>query len=447
MVKKSADVLVIGAGAAGLAAAQKLSERKLSVTILEARDRIGGRINTHNSTASAFAIELGAEFVHGKSPELLQLANAAGLTLCDVPERHWFVERGRLITSSSRWEGLERLMDELKRETDDRSFQEFLDSVPDGQETPESMALAVRYVQDFHAARINQIGTKGLNNVNEAAEKIDGDKSFRFVGGYGQISEWLRDNATQQGATFYLNTVVEQIRWQKDRVVVRTNDSRTFAASKCVVTLPVGVLQALPPTEGAVRFHPPLPDNKLKAIATLPMGQVTKIILKFSERFWEEMELPSDDGQSKSLWPLSFIHSTEGPFRTWWTMLPGRLTLLTGWGGGPEVESLAARDEKVVVSEALDSLARILSVSANSLRTKLEASFFHDWQSDPFSRGAYSYLPVGGLAAQQDLSTAIDDTLFFAGEALADGHVGTVHGAIMSGARVANDILGHSSLR
>src|SRR6266850_5511447 len=216
------DVLIIGAGAAGLSAARQLSARGLAVTILEARDRVGGRINTQRNTSVPVPIELGAEFVHGKAPELFELIDAASLTLWDVPERHWFLENDRLIKFESLWDKINKIMERMKRTPVDITFQEFLNSLPDDNETSKIKTRVSRFVQDFHAARLDRVGTKGLNRVNEASESIDSEKSFRFPGGYDQITNWLSKQAMQQGAVVHLNTVVKEIRWQMNKVLVGT---------------------------------------------------------------------------------------------------------------------------------------------------------------------------------------------------------------------------------
>jgi monoamine oxidase len=170
------------------------------------------------------------------------------------------------------------------------------------------------------------------------------------------------------------------------------------------------------------------------------MGQVVKVTLQFQEPFWEELELPAEEG-SQSLQELSFIHSFTAPFPTWWTTLPERSPLLVGWVGGPEALALLKNEHEFITDQAIKSLANLLRIQVITVREKLVKAYFHNWQSDPFARGAYSYLPVGGVEAQSILSSSIDDTLFFAGEALGDGHIGTVHGAMMSGSRAAAEIL------
>jgi monoamine oxidase len=463
---KSSDVLIIGAGAAGLAAARDLSVAGRKVIVLEARDRIGGRIFTRRDPAAAIPIELGAEFVHGKSPELWHLAQRAHLELYEVSERHLYFENGKLIKSKNFWAKIEGLNEKMRSAGTDQSFKDFLSSLPDDEETRRAKAMAVRYVEGFHAARIDRIGIHGLVKANEAADSIEGDKSFRFLNGYDSAVQALRAEAESHGATIRLNTVIKEIRWSGNGVeAVRDGGSgdSSFAASRALITLPLGVLQAGPDQPAAVRFIPELPSEKQTAIKNLEMGHVLRIVLSFRERFWETLTFWDQDSNPVKFADAGFIHCPDLPLPTWWTQLPVRAPVLVGWVGGPNADRIsrsstsrhtvadqtesdnaqAVRESlgSFVLDQAITSLARIFDLSTEYIRSRLVTSYFHDWQHDPFSRGAYGYVPVAGLDDQLALSQPVDGTLFFAGEATSVGHIGTVHGAIMSGQRAAREIL------
>jgi monoamine oxidase len=171
------------------------------------------------------------------------------------------------------------------------------------------------------------------------------------------------------------------------------------------------------------------------------MGQAVKVALQFRTRFWEDLDLPGENGR-RPLTDLGFVHSPDSSIPTWWTQLPVRVPLLVGWSGGPNAESLVNEKEVRILDSAIESLLEILRISRKKIEGMLEKIHFHNWYSDPFARGAYSYVPVDGLAAQSELSKPVEDTLFFAGEATnTRGHCGTVHGAIATGKRAANEIL------
>jgi monoamine oxidase len=431
-------ILILGAGASGLAAARDLSRAGWSVTVLEARDRIGGRIFTLSELDSPAPIELGAEFIHGKSPALWEIAKAAHLKIHEVSDHHWFFDNGKISRSRDFWRNVQGLMNKMKSSDADQSFRRFLDTVPDSADSRRAKDMASRHVEGFHAANINRIGIRGLIKANEAAESIDGNRSFRFQNGYDSLVQALRAEAESYGATFHLNTTVTAIHWQGMQVKVITSGADVYEASAALITLPLGILQSRQ-DDGGIQFAPELPAAKQSAIEQLAVGNVIKINLMFRERFWEGAKVWDEHGAAVSFRDAGFFHRPDAPIPTWWTQLPLRAPLLVGWAGGPAADHL--RNEGALVDQAVTSLSLILNISAAEIQTQLEASYVHDWHDDPFSRGAYSYVPVDGLEAQQVLSQPLDHKMFFAGEATCTGHVGTVHGAIQSGQRAAREVL------
>lgn len=437
------SVLIIGAGAAGLAAARDLAAAGLGVTIVEARDRIGGRVHTIRDESLNLPIELGAEFVHGKHPALFKLLDSSRTPFSDVTERHWYFEDGVVRHSNDFWNKLTALFDLMNKEKPDQTFAQFLDSLPNDPETLRAKAVATRYVQGFHAADIRRAGVHGLIAANEAEDQVDGHHSFRIAVGYETVLQRLNEAAKQHGAIVQLNAVVREIHWSRNNVeaiCLSGERQQRFAGSRAVITLPLGVLQEKSKARTAVRFVPALPEEKQKAIDDIPMGHVARIVLVFRERFWEGLDL-SGTGAQEDLSQLGFIHYPEAAIPTWWSLLPLRAPVLVGWAGGTRAEKFAGMSEAECVSEALRSLKKIFGVSEMSLRKSLLQSYLHDWNTDPFSRGAYAYLPVNGLTKQQELARPAQNTIFFAGEATSVGHIGTVHGALESGQRAAKEIL------
>jgi monoamine oxidase len=350
-----------------------------------------------------------------------------------------------LSKSQEFWNLLNALMDLMSLDQPDQTFQDFLVSLPDDEASRKAKSVATRYVQGFHAARIDRIGVHGLIKANQAEDEVEGNNGFRIPGGYDLVTQALHDEAVAGGALLRLDTIVKAVHWSSGgvEVICMSNGStETFTGSCVLITLPLGVLQAQTDDFGAVRFIPDLPEEKQTAIRGLEMGHVVHITLRFRERFWEKLS-PRGDGVSENFRDLGFIHYPETPFPTWWTLLHIRAPLLVGWIGGPNAEHLkgAGLSQDELLNEALKSLQVIFGVSESWLRQLLVSSHTHNWSSDPFTRGGYAYLPVGGLKAQQTLAQSVNKVLFFAGEATSVGHVGTVHGAIESGLRAAKEIL------
>ena len=436
----SRSTIIIGAGAAGLAAARELSRAGHEVVVLEARDRIGGRVYTHRDPESPVPVELGAEFVHGQSPALWQIAHAANLKLYEVTGRHWYFDNGKISKTHDFWKEIESLMDQMKSSPADQSVRDFLEELPDDEKTARAKAMVTRYVEGFQAAEIGRIGVRGLIAFNEASDSIDGDTSFRFENGYDLLMQALRAEADSYGARFHLNSIVKKILWAGEEATVACESAAKYSASTIIVTVPLSILQR-DSNDGGIAFEPDLPASKEVAIRRLVMGNVLKINLRFHERFWEDAKQWDEQAEQVNFKDAGFFHCPNAPLPTWWTQLPIRAPLLVGWAGGPRADRLLSLGASAILDQAIESLALIFNISANEVRAQLAASYIHDWHDDPFSRGAYSYLPVNGLGDQQALSESLDKKLFFAGEATSAGHIGTVHGAIQSGQRAAQEIL------
>jgi monoamine oxidase len=445
MANDSADVLVIGAGVAGLAAARDLCAAGLRVTVLEARDRIGGRVHTLRDGSMSLPVELGAEFVHGMPRETWEVIDAAGLAACEVTDTHWWEEGGALARLDDFWSQLEEVMTRIDPAGGDRSFREFLDECCRDERSRRAKPLATSYVEGFHAARTERASVLALSEAERASEAVEGNRQFRILNGYDNLPRFLLAGLAPRRAQVRLNTVVTEVNWGRGRVEVsaRTRAGHTlepFTAGRAVVTLPLGVLKEPADSEGGVRFSPEL-DGKRAAARRLEVGHVMKVTMRFRERFWESSQLPAAP-RGDSLSQLGFLHSADEWVQTWWGLMPVRAPVLTAWAGGPAAEKLSHRGEGFVIERAAEALTRLLGVEGARIESLLEASYVHDWQADPFTRGAYSYVPVGGLDAPAALAEPVDDTLFFAGEATdTEGRGGTVHGALATGRRAAAEVI------
>lgn len=443
---EKADVLVLGAGVAGLAAAQELSQAGLRVTVLEARDRVGGRIFTQHVPGHPLPIELGAEFIHGRPPESFALVEQAGLLVYEINGDRWLAQDSQLAPSDALWNQANQLFSRMAAIGDtDRSFQAFLTPFQHDPAWRDAAAMAASYVEGFDAADTGDMSAQALIHERRAAAASDGDRSFRVAQGYDQLVAALAAMCDPARVTIQLNKIVRRVIWQRGHIEMQTDGTdelgcRNFTARNAVITLPLGVLQAPKDASGAVQFHPALADHA-GATRRLAMGQVVKVTLRFRERFWEHDHLPLAIA-SMDPRQVSFISGRAAGLPTWWTAYPAIAPQLTGWAAGPPATHLVNQPEQVVTDQALDALAGILGLPRTRVEGALIGIHTHDWHADPFARGAYSYVKVHCMDAVRTLATPVERTLFFAGEATnTDGHTGTVHGAIATGRRAAREIL------
>jgi monoamine oxidase len=283
------------------------------------------------------------------------------------------------------------------------------------------------YLEGFHAADLQRFGTAALAD-NQAAVTRDGPQIVRLEGGYGRLVSALRSRLDPDLVQVQTETMVTGLRWQAGRVVVEARGSdeniTELAASQAILTVPLGVLKAID--------FDPLPTGWPDAWAALEMGAARRIDLRFDTAWWIEANRP----------PSTFVVGRDEPFPVWWTPAHPSLPFITGWVGGPRAQAMAGRTHDEVARLALQSAASIFSRPVNTLESRVRAVYTHDWSTDSFSRGAYSYGGVGALAARETLRRPVAGTLFLAGEALAgNGLNGTVSGALTSGLQAAATLL------
>jgi monoamine oxidase len=442
------DVAVIGGGAAGLAAAGALAAGGADVVLLEARGRLGGRVHTLHDAAWPLPVELGAEFIDVPGPAFDALRTMGG-TAYRSSGGQWDVALGKarpLDYAGTIGQVLGRLDPPPER---DQPFRQWLEACcADADDN--ARFLALKYVEGFHAADLDRVGVHWLAQAARQVAGGGGNVRWHPLGGFdlavrGLAAACPGARVLQPPLTGHcevrLGTVVRAVNWGRHGSELHCisrfgSELEPVRAHRVLVTVPLGVLQAPEGSQGAIRFTPAL-DEKRGILGKLAMGNVLKLVFRFREPFWEDvLEWCGDDGTREHKFLMDV-----GEFPAWWTPSPVAAPVLTAWaGGGAATRVLAQQGDHV--AHALGELASVLDVPIDRVQAEVVDWRRHDWHADPFSRGAYSYVPADALPAQRSLAEPVDDVVFFAGEATAEGGwVGTVDGAILSGRRAATEIL------
>lgn len=414
------DVIITGAGAAGLIAMKELTEAGYKVCLLEAAAIAGGRIATLSGVDLNGCFEAGAEFIHGDLPLTLQLLNEAGISYTRTDGEMISVKKGVWQNDEEHDSHWPQFIAQLKKIRENITIRSFLEKYFGAPEFAGLRRDVQQFAEGFDLADVSKASLLALKNewqhINEHQYRVDG--------GYGKLVNYLVEKCKQTNGTLHFNTCVTAIEHKKDHVVAHTLNGDAYEASKIIITASTGVLQS-----GMIRFEPELPGYN-HAIQQLGFGSVIKFLLYFKTNFWKDHPVP-----------VGFLLSDE-EIPTWWTQFPHQNNLLTGWLGGPLAAARSNEDDASLLSSALLSLSNIFHLSPAELRTNL---IFHKiicWHSNPFIRGGYSYETVESAAAKKILLKPANGTIYFAGEAMYEGDLqGTVEAALQSGGLVAHNIV------
>lgn len=428
------DTIVVGAGVAGLTAARLLSGAGRRVVVLEARDRVGGRVST-DRRHPGLATDMGASWIHGitDSP-VAAAAEAFGMRTVEFtvggyqpdsrPIAYYAPDGSRLSDAAAQAYIADiHAVDATLREViavsaPDASYRDVTEEALAAQGWDTERTERVReYLEhrseEQYGAWIDDLAAHGLDD-----DAIDGDEVV-FPDGYDRLPRRLAE-----GLDIRLTHVVERVQWSADGVVV-TTDHGAFAAGTAVVTVPVGVLQS-----GEFAIEPALPEPVAGALDRLAMNAFEKVFLRFPTKFW-------DDGV--------YAVRQQGPESRWWhswydlTALHDAPTLLT-FAAGPAAEATRDWTEEQIVESILAQLRRLYGDRVEK-PTRVHVT---DWQDDPWSLGSYAYMTVGSTTADHDeLATPIGGVLHLAGEATWTDDPATVPAAMFSGHRAACRVLGH----
>lgn len=412
--------IVIGAGAAGLMASSVLLENGVAVELIEARDRIGGRICTLDHPGFSSAIETGAEFIHGDFPMVRKLMAEIGTRPKRLEGVSYQLYKGMIRRGQALDDQWPLLLGKLQEVNTDIPFAEFLQQKFSGDEFKVLKEKAISFVEGYNAASAKSASTLALR---DEWSSFDEDDQSRPEGGYAAIAAHMQRAIVSTNGVIATATRVREVRWKYGAVDVVTAGGEIRSADKALITVPIGVLQ-----QGGIVFIPsPFPDDIFSQIG---FGAVIKHHVEFTETFHEQIR--------DSLPNMGFLFS-DASVPTWWTRVAGG-PLVVGWLGGP----LAARgpSSESRFDAAIDSLSYLLRLPRHVVKSGIKAYHQADWAKDMFAGGAYSFATLKTSAARAVLNTPVNETLFFAGEALVD-HTspGTVEAALQSGAQAAARIL------
>jgi monoamine oxidase len=414
------DVIVIGAGVSGLAAARELTRAGYSVAILEARDRIGGRVKTVDDFCDGL-MEGGAEFVHGRNAATMKEVQDAGLNLRGLPQMR---RTAFNLGGATRWLPLICMHPETwacagmrgkiaNAQPPDMSAREFIEK--HGYKGRARQLTEMTFLQHLPGG-VDDVGVLGM--VDDGVLDLQTRYNHRIVEGYSSLPR-----ALAQGLDIQQGKIVKAVTWRCDSARVRLEDGSDHEARAVISTLPIGVLKS-----GAVDFDPALPSSKQKALSQIEVGPIIKMLLHFKKNFWPN-------------W-MEMVACATGPVNLYWSVfrgVAGGPAALCAYCIGPRAAKLAGESDESRM-EILSADLKRLYPKADPRRDLINFRSIN-WAEDPVACGGYTYLPPGSRGARESLKAADTGRLFWAGSGTESRPVSElVETAYLSGLRVADEV-------
>ena len=391
---------------------------------------------TRRESGIALPIELGAEFIHGRSPATLGWLAKSNTAIVDSAGERWTLCDGKPEPADNLFEQMKRGLQSIRRPRKDLPFSEFLDTVARRKLSPAARKLARALVEGFDAADATRVSTWATLDEWSGNSSAD-SPTFRPLGGYASLVDGLAVRARPRQVQVRLNTVVHTI-----QLATRPREDRSVAARAALQRaseardhhVAASVCCSSPRMQRERSASCPI-ARKQQALAGLAPGPVIKVVLHFRKPFWEEI----DDGRYRDGAVLPRARRAVPD-----VLVVGPAARLAaeclGWRA--RTRSVSPGATKRSWPARRSTVCSRCSAGRSEFAAMLERAYLHDWQADPFARGAYSYVIAGGTGARKALAAPVQNTLFFAGEAAdTQGESGTVAGALQSGMSAARQVL------
>ena len=415
----SVDVVVIGAGMAGLVALRELAKAGLRVVAFEARAQTGGRVASITPAGFPRALELGPEFVHGARPALLRLIEESGAGLEPADSAHYTKgARGFEPPGESPWPELGELFAAELTRSSDRSVEELLAASPLTRDQKERLAA---FVEGFHAAALTRVSAR---SVARQMSTLD-EPQYRLTRGYDHVRRFVEDAALAHGARLVVEAPVSRVEWQPGSARVSAGFEQ-LRARAVIVALPLAILNAEDGAE-ALRFEPELPQTR-KKLQSFAMGHAFRVTFQLNAPIWDV----------RTLGERAFLRAPSLPIHTFWAAGGARAPSVTAWCGGPRALALQAHGRDALLETVEGALAALVDRTPAELQRSIAGVHFEDFTHEPFIRGAYPYALVGNDLESFEPES---NTLFFAGDFTDPSELGTVGASVESALHAADGVL------